>query len=80
MEYYILEDDYTGNRKIFKNIQKAREEILKNYLEYNVISDICQATMEKVQRKCPNISEDALTSIKQGFDTIKPRYFRTLCL
>ena len=41
MEYYILEDDYTGNRKIFKNIQKAREEILKNYLEYNVISDIC---------------------------------------
>lgn len=71
MEYYILEDDYTGNKKLFKNVQKAREEILKCYLEYNVINDICQATMEKVQRRCPNISEEALTNISEGFDTIK---------
>lgn len=71
MEYYVLEDNYTGNKKIFKNIQRAKEEMLRCYLEDNVINDICQATMEKVQRKCPNISEEALTHIKQGFDTIK---------
>lgn len=36
MEYYILEDEYNGERKIFKNEVRGKEEMLRWYLDHGL--------------------------------------------
>ena len=72
MEYYILEDEWNGERKIFKDEARGKEEMLRWYLD-NGLDDIYHSLKDTFTKLYPDApyKEKADEALKHTFEYIK---------